>query len=101
MVGHIVTVLILLAININSSITEDEDQEGKIFYVVTELCGVCVVDEPDVFQPTSEWQVVQEGQSIPRGLHVRINLETGVKEAKLMEDSDKDATQSEGNDLVL
>lgn len=38
------------------------------------------------FKPTHEWQKVEEGQSIPAGLHVRINLQTGEKEAKLTED---------------
>ena len=37
------------------------------------------------FVPTDEWQVVKEGQAIPKGLHVRLNLQTGVKEAKLLE----------------
>ncbi|RDD45551.1 Nucleotide exchange factor SIL1 [Trichoplax sp. H2] len=43
-------------------------------------------DDLNVFQPTSEWQTVYEGQAIPAGLHVRMNLATGKKEAKLMED---------------
>ena len=30
-----------------------------------------------------------KGQSIPRGLHVRLNLQTGKKEAKLMEEDSK------------
>ena len=37
------------------------------------------------FIPTREWQVVDDGQSIPPGLHVRINLATGLKEAKLLD----------------
>eukprot|EP00731_Ephydatia_muelleri_P021102 Em0013g829a len=41
------------------------------------------------FIPTNEWQVVDDGQSIPPGLHVRINFETGVKEAKLLDPEDK------------
>jgi nucleotide exchange factor SIL1 len=28
------------------------------------------------------------GQSIPQGLHVRLNLETGKREAKLMDDKE-------------
>ncbi|XP_030373952.1 nucleotide exchange factor SIL1 [Scaptodrosophila lebanonensis] len=44
------------------------------------------------FVATSEWQVVGDDQAIPRGLHVRINLQTGVKEAKLLEE-DKRGTQ--------
>ena len=47
-------------------------------------------DEEDleVFQPSSEWQSIKPGQSIPAGLHVRMNLQTGQKEAKLMEGDD-------------
>ena len=32
--------------------------------------------------------LLQTGQSIPRGLHVRLNLQTGEREAKLLEDDD-------------
>lgn len=40
-------------------------------------------DEEDleVFQPSSEWQSIKPGQGIPPGLHVRMNLQTGEKEA--------------------
>ncbi|XP_066930313.1 nucleotide exchange factor SIL1-like [Clytia hemisphaerica] len=37
------------------------------------------------FIPTHEWQVIKRGQAIPAGLHVRMNFQTGVKEAKLMD----------------
>ena len=33
---------------------------------------------------TSSWQEVLPGQRVPGGLHVRINLETGNKEARLL-----------------
>ncbi|KAF6029965.1 hypothetical protein EB796_011722 [Bugula neritina] len=42
------------------------------------------------FVATHEWQEIKEGQSIPKGLHVRVNLQTGLKEAKLL--------RSEGDD---
>ncbi|XP_065088837.1 nucleotide exchange factor Sil1 [Ochlerotatus camptorhynchus] len=45
------------------------------------------------FIATEEWQEIQEGQPIPQGLHVRINLQTGMKEAKLLEKEDNN-TQS-------
>lgn len=38
---------------------------------------------PSVFQPTTKFQVLHDDQSIPPGLHVRMNLATGVKEARL------------------
>ncbi|XP_060571318.1 nucleotide exchange factor SIL1-like [Ruditapes philippinarum] len=44
-----------------------------------------VVSNDDPFHPTHEWQAVKEGQAIPAGLHVRMNLETGSREAKLMD----------------
>ncbi|KAJ1552596.1 nucleotide exchange factor sil1, partial [Cladochytrium tenue] len=37
------------------------------------------------FEATYEFKVVQPGECIPAGLHVRINLETGLKEAKLLD----------------
>jgi len=48
------------------------------------------IDDEDleVFQPTADWQTIQPGQGIPPGLHVRMNLQTGLKEAKLMDGDD-------------
>ncbi|KAJ8932639.1 hypothetical protein NQ318_015989 [Aromia moschata] len=46
-------------------------------------------EDEDVFIPTHEWQSVKKGQKIPEGLHIRINLETGVTEAKLLDEKDK------------
>ena len=37
------------------------------------------------FVATNEWQEIQEGQKVPAGLHYRMNLETGKKEAKILE----------------
>ncbi|GAB1599501.1 nucleotide exchange factor SIL1-like [Argonauta hians] len=38
----------------------------------------------DSFHPTEEWQEVKEGQAIPPGLQIRLDLQTGQKQAKLM-----------------
>jgi len=43
------------------------------------------------------WIILLKGQPIPRGLHVRINLATGEKEAKLLED---DADNSKTSALL-
>ncbi|KAJ1085212.1 hypothetical protein NDU88_005345 [Pleurodeles waltl] len=40
-------------------------------------------EDQQVFHPTHEWQVVRPGQAVPPGLHMRLNLQTGVNEAKL------------------
>lgn len=37
---------------------------------------------PKVFQATDEFQEIREGQEIPHGLHVRLDVTTGKKEAK-------------------
>ncbi|XP_013099436.2 nucleotide exchange factor Sil1 [Stomoxys calcitrans] len=42
------------------------------------------------FVATHEWQEIEEGQGIPQGLHVRINLQTGKKEAKLLDESQEE-----------
>lgn len=39
------------------------------------------------------------GQAIPRGLHVRMNLQTGVKEAKLLDDNEE-ADDANAPDVV-
>lgn len=46
---------------------------------------------PKLFQPTEDWQIVKDGQIIPIGLDIRLDLENLKREAKLMsvEDSDK------------
>ena len=46
----------------------------------TEYAGDCY---PRIFQPTEEFQLIKEGQDLPPGLHVRLNIYTGEKEARL------------------
>lgn len=46
----------------------------------TENTGDCY---PRIFEPTEEFQLIKEGQDIPPGLHVRLNINTGKKEARL------------------
>ena len=41
-----------------------------------------------VFIPTNQWQSISPGQAVPAGLHIRINLQTGEKEAKLIDEKD-------------
>ncbi|KAL2263377.1 hypothetical protein VTK26DRAFT_7016 [Humicola hyalothermophila] len=54
----------------------------------TEVELICHTDNPaecypKVFQPTDEFQVVHPDQDLPMGLHVRLNINTGQKEAKI------------------
>src|SRR4051812_48353299 len=52
-----------------------------------EICrdGRCY---PRAFAPTTDFTEVLEGQEIPPGLHVRMDFNTGKKEAKLFDSSD-------------
>jgi len=38
---------------------------------------------PRVFIPTMEWQVIELDQEIPPGLHIRLNMQTGIREGKI------------------
>ena len=38
---------------------------------------------PVLFQPTIHFEKIRPGQSLPPGLHVRLNIQTGEKEARL------------------
>ncbi|KAI9782113.1 MAG: hypothetical protein M1839_005460 [Geoglossum umbratile] len=52
---------------------------------------ICHTNDPlecysRIFQPTTDFQIVHDDQSLPPGLHIRLNWATGQKEAKLNED---------------
>ncbi|KAI5957169.1 SIL1 [Candida jiufengensis] len=50
---------------------------------------------PKLFEATSNWQEIKQGQEIPPGLHVRLNMDTLKKEAKLMSPEDETEPQNE------
>lgn len=56
---------------------------------------------PSVFEATNDFQVVREGQSIPVGLHVKMNLETGLKEAQLLAPHEEQQSEDSSSDLAL
>ncbi|KAM8973577.1 nucleotide exchange factor SIL1 [Pelodytes ibericus] len=70
----------------NSLITVDSTEDDSNVVVVEDDDDD--VQDQEVFNPTREWQVVKPGQAIPAGLHVRLNLQTGKNEAKLLDESD-------------
>ncbi|KAI8901637.1 hypothetical protein BC833DRAFT_562293 [Globomyces pollinis-pini] len=53
-------------------------------------------DDKNDFIPTNEFKPVLPGQKIPKGLHVRMNFETGVIEAKIL-----DSNTDQSNDLAI
>ena len=53
-----------------------------------------LVKSENVFVATNEWQEIKEGQSVPAGLHYRMNLETGKKEAKIIDPEETDSQET-------
>ncbi|KJZ76535.1 hypothetical protein HIM_03871 [Hirsutella minnesotensis 3608] len=47
---------------------------------------------PREFQPTHEFRIVHDDQDLPPGLHVRLNMQTGRKEAKINVPGEQDAS---------
>ncbi|XP_072204234.1 nucleotide exchange factor SIL1 [Excalfactoria chinensis] len=53
-------------------------------------------EDLEVFYPTHRWQAVRPGQAVPAGSHVRLNLQTGEREARLPDsESGKSDTKEE------
>ncbi|MCJ1434682.1 hypothetical protein MMC27_004051 [Xylographa pallens] len=57
------------------------------------ICHTDHVSEcyPKTFQPSTSFQLIHDDQDLPAGLHVRLDLATGKKEAKLNVADERDA----------
>eukprot|EP00730_Choanoeca_flexa_P013805 TRINITY_DN5729_c0_g1_i1.p1 TRINITY_DN5729_c0_g1~~TRINITY_DN5729_c0_g1_i1.p1 ORF type:complete len:465 (+),score=96.57 TRINITY_DN5729_c0_g1_i1:45-1439(+) len=64
----------LILTDTESSSTNDEHAEAQALHQPS----------PPPFIPTEEWQDILPGQAVPAGLHVQVDMQTGVKQAKLM-----------------
>lgn len=67
-----------------------EDPDEDFMSVTDEEEPADDVRLEDIFVPTKEWKVVKDGQHIPPGLHVRMDFQTGIKEAKLLDEEDEE-----------
>ena len=82
-------------LNIVESVDDSEntndggDHDEKGLFIGDRL--ICNQEEcyDKVFQPSKEWKEVRPSQRLPAGLDIRINLETGLKEAKLLDESEQ------------
>ncbi|ODQ66751.1 hypothetical protein NADFUDRAFT_41374 [Nadsonia fulvescens var. elongata DSM 6958] len=45
---------------------------------------------PKIFEPATYWQTIRDDQEIPAGLYVRVNMATGLKEAKFLDSEEDD-----------
>lgn len=90
--------LILVSINIVSIVeanqneiilVEDESETNKDAGKSQEF-KISMKDDVkgggEPFVPTREWQPIKPGQVVPRGIHMRLNLQTGEREGKLLDD---------------
>ena len=66
--------------------SDDNSEDSKV--KITTNAELVDDEDLEVFKPTADWQTIQPGQGIPPGLHVRMNLQTGQKEAKFMDGDD-------------
>lgn len=71
----------------DTAVVADQSQESTSNNVYISGDLLCNDDDcyPLLFEPSSEWQIVKPEQRLPAGLDIRVNLETGLKEAKLGE----------------
>eukprot|EP01136_Pigoraptor_vietnamica_P019752 Opistho-1_new@67729 len=67
---------VVVGLCVADTLNDDSQDEGSV---------VASEGTPPVFVATDEWQDVAEGQAIPAGLHVQLDMSTGKRRAKLME----------------
>ncbi|OWZ18714.1 hypothetical protein PHMEG_0007143 [Phytophthora megakarya] len=82
----VVAVLVALAVSVVSA-----EKQEKVSVDISASDSDSTVPE---FVATNEWQELLPGQGIPRGLHVRLNLETGKREAKLVDPNEAETEES-------
>ncbi|XP_076148383.1 nucleotide exchange factor SIL1 [Alosa pseudoharengus] len=87
LVFWILGLLVVFVVSDNSpsalSVVEDSGSDGGDEAHVNDEFDT---EDLEVFQPTNQWQTLKPGQAVPAGSHVRLNLQTGQREAKLSEE---------------
>ncbi|XP_055868382.1 nucleotide exchange factor SIL1-like [Biomphalaria glabrata] len=72
------------ALTVVEDLNQNDDDDGVVSVEENEITED---DNVEPFEPTDVWKTVKKGQKIPPGLHVRMDMKTGEKQAKLMEGS--------------
>jgi hypothetical protein len=86
----IISIILVILYSFNGSLLEKVEEEEREKVDLYHADTFSPIDDTfeisDVkFVPTNQWQKVGKNQAIPRGLHVRMNFETGEREAKLLD----------------
>lgn len=56
---------------------------------------------PKNFIPTEDWQIVKQGQVIPPGLEVKLDLENMNREARLIKDQGNQLNKKRNHDIII
>lgn len=90
----------LMALSTVAALNSDDAQNSAVPEQANSnmICHTNVQAEcyPKVFEPTHEFQVIRPDQDIPAGLHVRLNINTGEREAKIYNKSEDVPAELEG-----
>lgn len=62
--------------------------------LLSTFCSVVVAKEIEV---TKEWQRLGENDTVPAGMHIRMDMTTGEKWVKIPDDDDDDETEKKGD----
>lgn len=73
----------------------NEDSDENFMSVSDEDTSHLQDEQQEIFAPTKDWKVVKDGQHIPPGLHVRMDFQTGIKEAKLLDKEEERMPEQE------
>ncbi|KAF3909158.1 hypothetical protein ABW21_db0208604 [Orbilia brochopaga] len=73
-------------------VEQEQDAEGPSKSPVEMICHPGKECYPKVFVPTTTFRPVEADQVIPAGLHVRLNIGSGGREAKLIDPTEDEGT---------
>ncbi|CAK7270127.1 nucleotide exchange factor sil1 [Sporothrix epigloea] len=90
MVSFFLIVAAVFAVLATATVPPTKDSHSDVASERQMICHSDVAADcyPKVFEPTTEFQQVHEDQDLPPGLHVRLNIYTGSREAKLNDPSE-------------
>lgn len=90
-------VILFLCVYLVYVVSNENDDVEDLHLVVDDTDSAT---EANLFEPTTEWKRIGDDETIPPGLHVRINLQTGEKEAKLLHDSEQEGDENSNADAL-
>ncbi|KAG7390331.1 hypothetical protein PHYPSEUDO_008159 [Phytophthora pseudosyringae] len=89
-VGLFASTPLLTAVRVRANLAEQASSGSTAVRLRTGTSATAAdcsigVAAPPMFEPTPEWKEILPNQVLPAGLHIRVNLQTGKKEAKMLD----------------